>query len=135
MSSPEWHSLVAPLCDTREDWLHGMIAVINALGWGIFRIEKIDVEKEFIVRVYNSYEGVGYRRMYPVTTDKNISFLGMGAVLGLIHLLLKVDIRQRPALTQEFYVKQFNNPKNSYHVEQTHAIAADDEYDRFVVFR
>lgn len=135
MSSPEWYSLVAPTCDTREDWLHGMIAVINALGWGVFRVEKIDVEKEFIVRVYNSYEGVGYRRMYPVTTDKNISFLGMGAVLGLIHLLWKVDIRECPALTQEFYVKQFNRPENSYNVEQTHAIAAGDEYDRFVVFR
>jgi hypothetical protein len=133
MSSPEWYALVAPLCDTREDWLHGMIAVINVLGWGIFRIEKIDVEQEFIVRVYNSYEGVGYRRMYPVTTDKNISFLGMGAVLGLVHLLWKVDIRERPALTQEFYVKQFNNPDNSYSVAQTHAIAAGDEFDRFVV--
>jgi len=133
MSSPEWYALVVPGCDTREDWIHGMIAVINALGWGIFRVEKIVPEKELIMRVYNSYEGVGYRRMYPPTKDKNISFLGMGACLGLTHLLWKVDIRKRPALTQEFYVKQFNNPENSYSVEQTHAIAAGDDYDRFVV--
>jgi hypothetical protein len=133
MSSPEWHAVIEPMCDNREDWFHGMVAVINALGWGLFRIEKIDVEKELIIRVYNSYEGIGFRRMYPVTDEKNISFLGMGAVLGLVHLLWKVDIREKPTLNQEFYVNQFNNPENRYNVVQTHAIAANDEYDRFVV--
>ncbi len=135
MSSPEWHAVVEPMCDTREDWFHGMVAVINGLGWGLFRIEKIDVEKELIMRVYNSYEGVGFRRMYPVTDEKNISFLGMGAVLGLVHLLWKVDIREKPTLNQEFYVNQFNNPENRYSVVQTHAIAANDEYDRFIVYK
>ena len=133
MSSPEWDKTIAPMCSSREDWLHAMIAVINVLGWGIYRIEKIVVEKEFIVRVYNSYEGIGYRRMYPPTGDRNISFLAMGAILGLVHLLWKVDIRDKPTLTQEFYVQQFNNPHNSYSVEQTHAIAAGDDYDRLVV--
>ncbi len=133
MSSPEWSQLIAPLCDSKEDWAHGMIAVINTLGWGVYRVEKLDPANEIIVRVYNSYEGVGYRRMYPQTDDKNISFLAMGGTLGLVHLLWKVDIRDKPALTEEFYVNQFNNPSNSYSVEQTHAIAAGDEYDRFVV--
>jgi hypothetical protein len=132
MSSSEWYDLVMPMCDSREDWLHGMIAVVNILGWGVYRIEKIDVEKEFIVRVYNSYEGVGYRRMYPQTTDKNLSFLAMGGLLGLVHLLWKVDIREKPQLNEEFYFNQFNNPENSYSIEQTHAIAAGDEYDRFI---
>ncbi len=133
MSSPEWYEVVAPMCDTKEDWLHGMIAVINFLGWGVYRVEKIDAEKEFIVRVYNSYEGVGYRRIYPMTADKNISFLAMGAILGLVHSLWKIDIRDKLELTPEFYVEQFNNPENSYIIEQTHAIAAGDEYDRFIV--
>jgi hypothetical protein len=135
MSSPEWYAVVKPMCDTREDWFHGMVAIINLLGWGIYRIEKIEINQEFIVRIYNSYEGIGYRRMYPMTTDKNISFLAMGAVLGLVHLLWKVDIRTRPSLTPDFYVKQFNHRENSFHVEQTHAIAAGDEYDRIVVSR
>jgi hypothetical protein len=135
MSSPEWYQVVAPMLDSREDWLHGMIAAINVLGWGIYRVEKIEPQQEFIVRVYNSYEGIGYRRMYPMTTDRNISFLAMGAILGLAHLLWKVDIRQRPELTQDFYVKQFNHPENSYTVEQTHAIAAGDDYDRLIVLK
>jgi len=134
MSSPEWHAVVEPFCDNREDWFHGLIAVLNTLGWGIFRLEKIAVEQELIVRLYNAYEGVGYRRLYnELAADKNISFLAMGAVLGMVHLLWKVDIRTKPTLNQEFYVQQFNNPENSYHVEQTHAIADGDAFDRFVV--
>jgi hypothetical protein len=133
MNSPQWYDVVVPMCNTKEDWLHGMIAAINILGWGIYRVEKIDAEQEFIVRVYNSYEGVGYRRMYPPTDEKNLSFLAMGAILGLVHLLWKIDIRDKPVLTPEFYVNQFNNPENSYRIEQTDAIAAGDEYDRFIV--
>ncbi|RKZ41109.1 MAG: hypothetical protein DRQ49_06155 [Gammaproteobacteria bacterium] len=133
MNSPEWYNVVVAMCETKEDWLHSMIAVINMLGWGIYRVEKMDSEQELIVRVYNSYEGVGFRRMYPPTDDKNMSFLAMGATLGLVHLLWKVDIRNKPALTPTFYVEQFNHPDNSYQVEQTHAIAAGDDYDRFIV--
>jgi hypothetical protein len=133
MKSPEWYGLVVPMCDTKEDWFHGMIAVINTFGWGIYRVEKLDPAVETIVRVYNSYEGVGYRRMYPKSDDKILSFLAMGAVLGLIHLLWKIDIRDKPELTREFYVEQYNKAESSYIAEQTHAIAAGDEYDRFIV--
>ncbi len=135
MKSPEWYGLVAPQCDSKEDWFHGMIAVVNALGWGVYRVEKIDPKGETIVRVYNSYEGVGYRRMYSQTDEKNMSFLVMGGMLGLVHLLWKVDIREKLELTDDFYVNQFNNFENSYQVKQTHAIAAGDEYDRVVVFK
>ncbi len=133
MISSEWSELVIPMCDNKEDWFHGMIAVINSLGWGVYRLEKLDPTNETIIRVYNSYEGVGYRRMYPQANDKNLSFLAMGAILGLIHLFWKIDIRDTPPLTQEFYVNQFNNPSDSYTIEQTAAIAAGDEYDCFVV--
>jgi len=133
MISPEWYGFVVPMCDTKEDWFHGMIAVINTFGWGIYRVEKLDSTSETIVRVYNSYEGISYRRMYPKSDDKVLSFLAMGAVLGLVHLLWKIDIRDKPELTKEFYVEQYNNAESSYTVEQTHAIAAGDEYDRFIV--
>ncbi len=133
MISPEWYQIVVPMCDTKEDWLHGMIAALNTLGWGIYRLEKLEPENEIIVRVYNSYEGIGFRRIYPQTEDKNISFLAMGAALGLVHLLWKVDIRDKPTLNETFYVEQFNNSENSYSIEQTDAIAAGDEYDRFII--
>lgn len=133
MESEEWYTTIVPQCQTREDWIHAMIAIVNTLGWGIWRLERLEPLKKLIVRVYNSYEGIGYRRMYPPTTDKNISFLAMGGCIGLARLLWKIDIRVKPPLTWDFYLANFNNDDNDYQVTQTHAIAAGDEYDRFVV--
>lgn len=135
MSSPEWYQLIAPHCKNDSDWIHGMIAVINALGWGVWRVEKIKPGREMVVRIYNSYEGVGYRTLYPPAKDPQVSFLAMGAVQGLAHLLWKIDIRERPTLDHDFYAKVFNNPENHFRVKQTHAIAAGHDYDRIVAKR
>jgi hypothetical protein len=135
MSSPEWDAVVRPMCANDEDWIHGMIAIANALGWGVWRVEKIVPGRELVIRVYNSYEGVGYRRMYPVADDTTLSFLVMGGVQGLAHLFWKIDIKERPTLDQDFYANVFNNPENSFSVKQTHAIAAGHEYDRVVAWR
>ena len=135
MSSPEWDAVVRPMCRNNEDWIHGMVAIANALGWGVWRVEKIVPGRELIIRVYNSYEGVGYRRMYPRSDDPQLSFLVMGGVQGLAHLFWKIDITKRPTLNQEFYATVFNSPENKFSVRQTHAIAAGHEYDRVIAWR
>ncbi len=135
IESPEFHGLVTPMCKSVEDWVHGAVAVINALGWGVWRVEKMVPGRELIVRIYNSYEGIGYRRLYAPSQSRRLSFLGLGAVRGLAHLFWKIDIRQRPELTQEFYFNVFNSHDGYWNVEQTHAIAAGDEYDRIVAWR
>lgn len=135
MESPEFHSLVVPMCQNVSDWVHGMVAVINALGWGVWRVEKILPGRELVVRIYNSYEGIGYRRLYTCSQAKQLSFLAMGAVRGLAHLFWKIDIRQRPGLTQKYYFDVFDKHDGYWNVEQTHAIAAGDEFDRIVTWR
>ncbi len=135
MSSPEWYQLVAPNCRDDRDWIHGMVAVINALGWGVWRVEELQPGERLVIRIYNSYEGVGYRRIYPQADTRELSFLNLGGVQGLAHLLWKIDIRERPTLDHDFYVNVFNNPENRFRVSQTHAIAAGDEYDRIVAER
>ncbi|HEX8979219.1 MAG TPA: hypothetical protein VF811_05875 [Parasulfuritortus sp.] len=135
MESPEFHALVVPMCQNVQDWVHGMVAVINALGWGAWRVEKIVPGKELVIRIYNSYEGIGYRRLYPAATEKQLSFLALGAVRGLAHLFWKIDIRERPGLSQDFYFKVFNSEQGSWQVEQTHAIAAGDGFDRIVAWK
>lgn len=136
MESPEFHGLVVPMCNTIEDWAHGIVAVINALGWGAWRVEKITPGQELVVRIYNSYEGIGYRRLYdPSASEKQLSFLAMGAVRGLAHLFWKIDIRERPGLTQDYYFNVFNDQHGYWNVEQTHSIAAGDGYDRIVTWR
>ena len=38
MESAEWEALIKPQCKTREDWVYGMVSVVNALGWGRWSI-------------------------------------------------------------------------------------------------
>ncbi len=135
MSSPEWDAVVRPMCRNDQDWIHGMIAIVNALGWGVWRVEKIVPGRELVIRVYNSYEGVGYKRMYGETKELETSFLILGGVQGLAHLFWKIDIKKRPKLSQEFYTTVFNSPENKFSVKQTHSIAAGHEYDRVVAWR
>ncbi|WP_156782820.1 hypothetical protein [Acidihalobacter yilgarnensis] len=132
MESPEWYGLVEPMRTSVEDWVHGMVAVINTLGWSVWRVEKLVPGKELVVRIYNAYEGVGYRRLCPQADEKQLSFLAQGAVRGLAHLFWKIDIRDRPGLGEDFYFSVFNNPEGYWNVEQTHAIACGDAYDRIV---
>lgn len=135
MESPEFYGLVVPMCKTIEDWVHGIVAVINALGWGAWRVERIVPGHELIIRIYNSYEGIGYRRLYEASQERQLSFLAMGAVRGLAHLFWKIDIRERPGLTQDYYFNVFNDQHGYWNVEQTHSIAAGDEFDRIVTRR
>lgn len=135
MESPEFHALVVPMCRGVEDWVHGMVAIINSLGWGTWRIEKLVPGKELIVRIYNSYEGIGYRRLYRPSQEKQLSFLALGAVQGLAHLFWKIDIRERPKLTQDYYFNVFNSQEGRWGLLQTHAIAAGDGYDRIIAWR
>jgi len=132
MSSPEWYQLIVPHCKDDSDWIHGMVAVINALGWGVWRVESMDPGRELVMRIYNSYEGVGYGHIYPQSDEVQLSFLNLGAVQGLSHLLWKIDIKERPTLNHDFYTSVFNNPENKFEVTQTHAIAAGHDYDRIV---
>ena len=91
--------------------------------------------KELIIRIYNSYEGIGYRRLYKPSQEKQLSFLALGAVQGLAHLFWKIDIRERPNLTQDYYFNVFNSEEGQWSVLQTHAIAAGDGYDRIIARR
>lgn len=136
MRSPEWAALVQPMCDDREDWIHGIVAVVNCLGWGVWRLEALEPEQTLVFRIYNSYEGVGYRRLYPQTDDRTVSFLALGVAQGIANLLWKIDIRERPELTKDYYVNVFNRTDSrTFAATQTHAIAAGDAFDRIVVQR
>ena len=45
MSSAEWDAVIKPQCEDWKDWVHGMVATINALGWGVYRVAELSEEK------------------------------------------------------------------------------------------
>ncbi len=125
MISPEWDALVLPMIETREDWLHGIIAFANACGWGTWRVLDLTPQGATF-RVYNDYELVGYRRMYG-TADHGISYLATGGAAGLMNLIYLGDIRTKPDLTPEYYDRLFKG-KRAFHGEMTACQAMGDPY-------
>ncbi len=109
MESAEWEALIKPQCRTREDWAYGMVAVVNALGWGRWSIAELQPGARLEVVVDGSYESNGYLSAYGKSSTPRC-YLATGGVAGLANLLYNADILERPSLTPEFYEQTFKNP-------------------------
>ncbi len=110
MVSAEWDALILPQLKTREDWMHGIVAVMNALGWGTIRINKL-LPGEYLEMQYNSdYENNAFIALnmdYP----RPANFLFQGGTVGLMNLLYKADITRKPELNADFYNRLFREGK------------------------
>ena len=102
MESAEWDALVKPMIKTREDWIYGILAIANCLGWGTWLVDELKPGEFIRVRAYNHYEQVGFRTKYNLAGE-GTCWLLTGGVAGLMNLLYKGDITQKPHLDREFY--------------------------------
>lgn len=109
MESAEWDALIRPQCKTREDWVYGMVAVVNALGWGRWSVADLRPGERLEVVVDGSYESNGYLAGFEVPSDSPRCYLVTGGVAGLMNLVYNADISQRPDLTPEFYQRTFQS--------------------------
>ncbi len=110
MLSQEWEAVVAPMIKNREDWVRGIVGVVNALGWGVWNVESLEAGKKLEVSIANSYESTGYLRDYGKHREGGVCFLATGGVAGIMNLLYFGDITTRPGLTEEYYAKLFEGP-------------------------
>ncbi len=109
MISDEWDALVRPTLKTKEDWMHGIMAIMNAFGWGRYQV--VDVSEhgaEFII--HDDYESIGYLNMYG-KSDYPVSFLPMGGLPGLVTLVYVAGIENKPTLNAEFYRSIFTQAR------------------------
>lgn len=132
MVSPEWDAVVRPQCETREDWVHGMVAVVNALGWGTWRVMELD-DTHVVIRIYDDYESCGWLDMYG-TTDRPRSHLACGAVAGMMNLIFSAGIEHKPTLDLEFYANTFEQD-GQFEPEQLASMASGDPYTEIVARR
>lgn len=105
MTSTEWNALIRPTLATREDWVHGMVAVVNALGWGRWQVLSVS-EEEAVFAMHDDYESVGYLAAYGRASGP-VSFLAQGGVAGLMSLVYTADIASAPTLDEAFYDATF----------------------------
>ena len=107
MTSPEWDAVVMPQIEKRSDWVHGIVAVINALGWGVTEVKKLIENEELEIVHYSDYENNGLMAL-DFNCKHPAMFLQQGVNAGIMNLLYNQDITKKPDLTAEFYKKVFN---------------------------
>ena len=125
MTSPEWDAMIKPTCQNKEDWVHGMVAAVNSLGWGRWQVDSLN-EKEARFLIHDDYESVGYRSMYGIS-KKPISFLAEGAAAGIMNLVYRGDVASRPTFDPFFYDKMFREPGAFFAEAGRSSIAMGDE--------
>jgi len=132
MISPEWDALIKPQLKTQEDWVHGMVAAVNALGWGRWQVTSLSPD-EAVFAIHDDYEAVGYIANYGEAAYP-VSFLAKGAALGIMNLVYLGDVHEKPTFTPEFYQRLFKS-NDSYEAEVLENRAGGDEVTAFRVFR
>ena len=108
MESAEWEGLIKPMIKTTEDWVYGMVSVVNALGWGRWSVASLTPGERLEVVIDGSYESNGYLAAFGTSTTPRC-YLGTGGTSGLMNLIYHADIMSRPALTPALYEKTFND--------------------------
>ncbi len=133
MVSVEWDAVVQPMLETREDWVKGMIGVINALGWGRYRLRELVPDERLVLHIEHGYEAVGVLEDYGRAKHPRC-YLASGGAAGLMNLIYQANITQRPALTEEFFQEVFGHPR-SFRARETRCLAMGDSLCEIVVER
>jgi predicted hydrocarbon binding protein len=130
LCSERWRDHVAPLLSSPDDWFHAVVALINTLGWGSWRVHALVPHERVTIRVYEGYEATGYRREFGLASAPRC-YLARGTVAALMNLLYVGEIASRPALTQSYYNQLFRSPL-SFRAVETRCHATSDPYCEFI---
>lgn len=132
MTSAEWDAVVLPQIRTNADWVHGMVAVVNALGWGMWRVTELS-ERRVVVRMYDDYESRGYLGAYG-KAEQPVCYLAQGGVESIMNLVFVGEIAKRPTLDDAFYERTID-ADGAFGSVQTKCMAAGDPYTEIVAER
>ncbi len=126
MTSDVWKMLVQPLLNTGEDWVYGIVSVINALGWGHWHIKELKPGERLELHVYNSTEALSHRKYFGMA-DTAKCYTAEGAAAAIMNLIYKGDIMSEPELNKEFYNSVFRS-HNAFHSQESKCVAKGDPY-------
>ncbi len=107
MTSPEWDGLVRPNLQSRSDWVFGITAAVNALGWGRWEVTDATEQGATFV-IHDDYESVGHLGRYG-TSDRPVSYLAQGAAAGIMNLVYVGNVENRPVFDASLYQRLFRS--------------------------
>lgn len=129
MTSPEWKQVVSPYLHSKEDWIKGLSALINTMGWGYHTAVTLSQEKA-IFRNYNDFEDLSYMRLYgdqPLPKFP-IHWANSGGFTGLMQLIYNTDLVEGKLTDSEEGFRQMRRSKAKYKTNMTKGITCGDDY-------
>jgi hypothetical protein len=126
MNSPEWEGAVKPYLKTKEDWIKGLAAIVNTMGWGYHTAVELS-EQKAVFRNYNDFEDLSYMRMYG-TNNHPIHWANSGGFTGLMQLVYNTDIVNGEIVETEEGFRAMRKSKVGYKTKMTKGISCGDDY-------
>ncbi len=133
MESAEWHALIKPMIRNREDWVHGIVACVDAFGWGFWQVTELVPYQKLTIRLESGYEANSFLKTYG-TSSYPVSFLATGGTAGIMNLIYNGDITTQPELSPAYYQQTFKS-EGRFSAVQTKCRAMGDAYDEFTATR
>lgn len=126
LTSNEWRTYVAPFVKTKEDWIKGLISLINTMGWGYHTCIRVS-EKGGIFRNYNDFEDISYLRLYGENSYP-IHWANSGGFTGLMQLIYQTNLYETGDIeTEEGFIKM-RQAKIGFKTRMTKGISCGDDY-------
>lgn len=126
MTSDEWKQAVQPYLKTREDWIYGLLSVINTMGWGYHSVIELS-ETKAVFRNYNDFEDLSYQRMYG-NSEYPVHWANSGGFTGLMQLIYQTDLVSGNPINSEEGFRQMRRAKAKYKTHMRKSIACGDDY-------
>ena len=126
MTSSEWEAVVKPYLQTKEDWIKGLLSLINTMGWGYHTVLELSEERA-VFRNYNDFEDLSYIRMYG-TSDYPIHWANSGGFTGLMQLVYNTDIVHGEKIETEEGFRNMRRSKVGYKTVMTKGISCGDDF-------
>ncbi len=134
MQSAEWNAMIKPMIKNKEDWAHGITAVVNAFGWGFWEIEELEPNQKLKMKVVSGYESNNYLAHFDSDTELPISFLASGGIAGIMNLVYNTSLTEEfTTLDESEYKKVVQKP--SFFQTQKHIcrVKEDSQFDQITV--
>lgn len=132
MTSDEWRMAVKPYLHTKEDWVKGLAALINTMGWGYHTAVELSPERA-VFRNYNDFEDLSYQRMYGKSAYP-VHWANSGGFTGLMQLIYSTNLVDGERIDSEEGFRQMRRSTAKYQTKMTKSIACGDDYLEVEVF-
>lgn len=84
--SQEWYELILPMVKEESDYLYGLIAITNGLGWGNWHVLNYEPGETLEIEALNGYEALGYLQ-YRGKAHTPQCYMLTGIAAGIMELL------------------------------------------------